>query len=62
MISCKEVTRLMSEGQERPLTLRERMALKIHTMMCLGCSNYGKQMVFLRKLAKRYREGMHGDR
>jgi len=62
MISCKESTRLMSEGHERTLTLRERLALRIHTMMCLGCANYGKQMVFLRKVARRYREGKHGDR
>ena len=62
MISCKESTRLMSEGQDRKLTLRERFALRVHTMMCLGCTNYGKQMVFLRKVARHYREGKHGDR
>jgi hypothetical protein len=61
MISCKESTRLMSEGQDRTLTLRERLALRIHTMMCLGCTNYGKHMVFLRKVARRYRDGARGD-
>lgn len=57
MISCKEVTRLMSEGFERTLTLHERFTLKVHTMMCLGCTNYGKHMVFLRKATRRRREG-----
>ena len=60
MMSCREVTRLMSQGYERALTLRERVALKVHTMMCLGCTNYGKHMIFLRKAARSYREGRHG--
>ena len=62
MMSCKEVTRLISEGQERQLTLMERAALKWHTMMCTGCTNFGKHMDFLRKTAAHYREGRHGDK
>lgn len=62
MMSCKEVTRLISESQERRLTLLERAALKWHTMMCVGCTNFGKHMDFLRKAAARYREGHHGDK
>lgn len=60
-MNCKDITRLMSENQERKLSLRERFVLKMHTMMCIGCTNYGKQMTFMRTLAKRYREGMRDD-
>ncbi|AKU12225.1 hypothetical protein AzCIB_2330 [Azoarcus sp. CIB] len=60
MLNCKEVTRLMSEGYERKLTLGERLSLKMHTMMCIGCTNYGKHMDFLRKAARRLREGGAG--
>jgi len=57
MMNCKEATRLMSDGQDRALTPGERVALKLHTMMCRGCTNYGKHMVFLRKAVTRLREG-----
>lgn len=57
MMNCREATRLMSEGYERKLTLRERVALRVHRMMCVGCTNYGKHMVFVRKATKRLREG-----
>lgn len=60
-MSCKEVTRLISEGHERRLTLTERAALKWHTMLCAGCTNFGKHMDFLRKAAVRYREGHRDD-
>lgn len=48
MLSCKESTHLLSEAQDRPLDLRERFALKMHLLMCKGCSNYRAQMDFLR--------------
>ena len=58
MLSCTEVTRLCSEEQDRPLTLRERLSLRMHLAMCAACSNFRKQMGFLREATRRYREGM----
>lgn len=57
MLNCQEVTRLFSESQERKLTLKETMDLKLHTMMCNGCRNYGKHMQSLRTLARSYAKG-----
>lgn len=57
MMNCKEATRLMSEGFERKPTLRERLALKMHRMMCAGCTNYGRHLAFLRQAAERLRSG-----
>lgn len=54
MLNCKNVTRLFSEEQERPLTLKERMSLKMHVMMCSGCRNFGQQMHTLRQVARTY--------
>ena len=39
-LSCHEVTRLVSELRERSLTLKEKMELKVHVMMCSGCRNF----------------------
>ena len=53
MMSCKEATHLMSEDLERPLSRRERVALRLHLMMCSGCRNFRVQIGFLRTAIRR---------
>lgn len=53
MISCREAARLASEGMDRALSLSERLALRAHLLMCKGCTNFAKQMAFLRKAMAR---------
>lgn len=48
MLACNEATRLMSDSQERALNLRERLALRMHVVMCSGCRNFERQMQTLR--------------
>lgn len=62
MLNCREVTRLLSESQERTLSLSERMSLKVHLLMCAGCRNFGKQMDALRQIARAYVKGAHERR
>ena len=52
MLTCKEVSRLVSQGLDRRLSLRERIALRIHLAMCHGCENFSRQMQFLRRAAR----------
>lgn len=54
MLTCKEVTHLLSEGQDRKLTVGERVRLAMHLMICEGCSNFRKHMDFLRTACRRY--------
>lgn len=54
MKSCKEVTHLLSEAQDRTLTVGERLQLEIHLAICKGCANYRKQMDFLRAACRRH--------
>jgi len=49
MISCKEATRLVSQGLDRRLGQGERLALRMHLALCAGCANVERQMAFLRK-------------
>lgn len=57
MLTCRDITRLQSERNERELTARERMELRLHTMVCRGCRRYGKQIDFIRRAARAVREG-----
>ena len=49
MLRCKEATHLLSEAQDRSLSLSERLQLKMHLAMCTGCRNFKGQMAFLRQ-------------
>jgi len=54
MMNCKQATRLISESQDRSLSLAEKMSLKVHVMMCTGCKNFSLQVPFLSKAMKAY--------
>ena len=57
MLNCRQVTHLYSEAQERTLTLKERLSLRMHLMMCDGCRNFGEHMKFLREAMRAYAKG-----
>lgn len=54
MMNCRNATRLLSDAQDRQLSLQERAALKFHLMMCSACRNFGTQMDALRRLTRSY--------
>lgn len=56
MLNCREVTRLVSESQERKLSMVEKMSLNLHLMVCDGCKNFSLQVPFLRHAMKAYSE------
>ncbi len=54
MLNCKQATELMSLGMDRKLSMREKLSLRFHLMMCSGCRNFSKQMDFLRDGFRRF--------
>ena len=56
IISCRETTRLVSQGLDRELAFGERVALRVHLVICLGCRRAGRQMAFLRKAVRELAE------
>lgn len=61
MMNCQQSTRLLSDAQERELSLKDRAALKFHVMMCSGCRNFGKQMGTLRDIAHHFAKGSENE-
>ena len=53
ILSCKEVTRLVSQGLDRELGFAERVKLRVHFGICEGCTNFRKQLAFLREAMTR---------
>jgi hypothetical protein len=49
ILSCKEVSRLVSQGMDRRLSFGRRVSLRVHFAICEGCTNFSKQVQFLRE-------------
>lgn len=49
MLSCKQVTRLISQGLDRDLGFTERVRLRVHLAICEGCTNFSTQVTLLRQ-------------
>ncbi|TWU40238.1 hypothetical protein Q31b_35830 [Novipirellula aureliae] len=47
MLSCKEITKLVSESLDHPLPLRKRMSVWMHLSMCQLCSAFRRDQVVL---------------
>lgn len=56
MVSCKEASRLLSQGEERRLSPGVRIKLRLHLMACTGCTRFKRQIDFMRDAMARYRQ------
>jgi len=61
MYSCEQAAKLSSRAMEQPLTSSERVRLKLHLMMCKRCTNFTRQMEFLRRAARKLPEVLETD-
>ena len=52
--TCKEASELLSQAQDRPLTLREKFFLYVHLPLCHGCRNFRAQLAIIRRAAREY--------
>ena len=51
--SCAEMSRLTSRALEQPLTLRMRLKMRLHFVICAWCRRYFEQINFLHEHAPR---------
>lgn len=52
MLNCKQSSELLSQALDRPITVREKLAIRLHLLICDGCRNFDKQLTFMRKVAR----------
>jgi Putative zinc-finger len=53
-LDCKDVSRLISDGQDRELPQAERANLRLHFVICETCRNVDEQMQFIRRAMKNF--------
>ena len=54
--NCAEMSRLASRSFERPLSLRTRLKMRLHYLICAWCKRYFKQLAFLHEAALHFDE------
>jgi predicted anti-sigma-YlaC factor YlaD len=52
MLSCKEITEIVSKEADDRLTLKETFDMRLHVMMCSACRNYRTNVQFLRQACR----------
>ncbi len=52
MLSCKQASKIISQSLDKPLTMRERFALKLHLIICKYCKRFSQQVQTLRVALK----------
>jgi predicted anti-sigma-YlaC factor YlaD len=52
MLTCKDASHLVSHGQDRALSFRERWGLRFHLWMCGNCRRFERQIALMRRLLR----------
>ncbi len=53
MLSCKDVTRLISESMDHSLPLGKRVGVRLHLLICKFCARYERQLLLIRETVRR---------
>ena len=53
--SCRDVTRLVLESQDRPLKVMESVSLRLHWLACSSCSRFKDQQRLMRVALDRWK-------
>jgi predicted anti-sigma-YlaC factor YlaD len=56
LVSCKDVSHLLSQEQEQALSSFARLRVKWHLAVCSMCRAFDKQLQFMRETMRRYRQ------
>ncbi len=61
MLDCRHASQLISQSMEKRLGFRQRIALRIHLMMCDACTQFSRQMELLRLAIKNLGDKVEND-
>ena len=52
MLSCKDVTQLISESMDHSLPFGKRVGVRLHLLVCRFCARYERQLLLIRETMK----------
>jgi predicted anti-sigma-YlaC factor YlaD len=53
LLDCKDVSRLLSDGQDAEIDPAVRARMRLHLVLCRTCRNVDEQMAFIRRAMRR---------
>ena len=53
MLSCKEVTELVSQSFDAEISARARLGIRFHLLLCRACQRYKQQIQILHQALRR---------
>lgn len=55
MLNCKQASQLASRAMDEKLPFGKNLMLKIHLLLCRSCTNFTRQLFFLRQASSHFR-------
>lgn len=55
MLNCKQASQLASRAMDEELSFWKRITLNIHLILCRSCTNFTRQLQFLRRASRQSR-------
>lgn len=52
MLSCKDVTLLLSESMDTSLSIGMRIGVRFHLIICKWCARYKRQLLLIRETVR----------
>lgn len=59
--NCREVTALVLGGEDRRLSVLERLAVRLHMQICEACPRFARQVDLMRRALPRWRNYRDSD-
>ena len=53
-LTCRDAARLLLAGEDRALSARERLRLRLHLLACRMCPRFARQVRFMRQALGRW--------
>jgi Putative zinc-finger len=53
--TCKQVAALVVAREDRPLSLPDRLALRLHMAICAACPKFERQLLVMRNALRQWR-------
>jgi hypothetical protein len=53
MLSCRDVTQLISRSMDASLPVGKRIGVRVHLLICRFCARYEKQLLLIRETVRR---------
>jgi hypothetical protein len=61
MLNCKQTSQLVSQSLDRRLTWKERLAVRLHLLICKYCARFNRQLLAMRAGLQRHSQAIEDD-